>query len=132
MKEKKRDILAERPELKKVPYSLPEGYFQEFKANIDIYEKRKSRLNFIPYISVAASVVLLIAATFFLAQPTVPSDEFTQEDYLVFSSHMINSINSEYYSADIHQYADAEITNEDIIDYLIYSGLSAEEIEQYK
>ncbi len=126
MKEK-RDILVERSELKKMPYNLPEGYFDEFKSKMKPYGTRRSKPKIIPYISAAASVVLLLTGGLLLSQRTSPADEFTHEDFLVFSDSMINT---EYYEYDSEQYA--EMTNDDIIDYLIYSGISAEEVEQCK
>ncbi len=126
MKEK-RDKLAERPELKNMPYSLPEGYFDEFRRNMK--PCGSPRMKALPYISAAASAALLLAGGLLLSQRTSPADEFTHEDYLVFSDSMINS---EYYEYATEQYADAEIANDDIIDYLIYSGITAEEIETYK
>ncbi len=131
MKEKERDILAERPELKKMPYRMPEGYFDEFKLNMKAYQAGRMRRKMIPYVSAAASVALLVAAGFLLSRRTSPADEFTHEDYLVFSSSMVNSIHSEYYEDPAEKYADAEMANDDIIDYLIYSGVSAEEIEHH-
>ncbi len=128
MKEKERDILADRPELKGMPYNLPEGYFDEFKAQMKPYGAHRSRRRLLPYVSVAASVALLTAAGLLLSQRLSPADEFTQEDFLVFSNSVSNS---EYYESPSEQYAEAEIANDDIIDYLIYSGISAEEIEHY-
>jgi hypothetical protein len=78
-----------------------------------------------PYASMAAVFVFLLAAGTFFLQRTTPAEEFTHEDYLVFSQ---NAINSEYYE-DMYQIADAGIAEEDIIEYLIYSGITAEEIE---
>ncbi len=132
MKEKERDILADRPELRNMPYTLPNGYFEGFRLNMEAYGKRRSRRKRLSYVSAAASVALLAAGGALLSRSTSPADEFTQEDYLVFSNSMINSIHSEYYEDPSGQYADAEMANDDIIDYLIYSGITAEEIEQYK
>jgi hypothetical protein len=67
------------------------------------------------------------AGTFFL-QKFTPAEDFTQEDYLVFSH---SSMNVEYYDT-MDQIADAEIAAEDIIEYLIYSGITPEEIEIFK
>ncbi len=129
MKEKERDILAERPELKKMPYSIPEGYFEGFKMNMKPYERHRERRKMIPYVSAAASLALLLAAGFLLSQSASADDEFTHEDFLVFSDSMITT---EYYEYTSEQYAEAEMENDDIIDYLIYSGITAEEIEHYK
>ncbi len=132
MKEKERDILAERPELKKMPYNIPEGYFEGFRTHMKPNMTNSLRKRTPAYVSIAASIAVLLAGGFMTSQRSSPADEFTHEDYLVFSSSMINSINSEYYENSTNQYADADIANDDIIDYLIYSGITAEEIEHYK
>ncbi len=129
MKEKERDILAERPELRKMPYTVPEGYFDGFKLKMKPYETDRRRWKMIPYVSIAASAAILLTAGLLLSRHRSTADEFTQEDFLVFSDSMIMT---EYYEDTDDQYADAEMANDDIIDYLIYSGISAEEIEQYK
>ncbi len=124
MKDKERDILAEHPELKNLPYSIPEGYFDEFRAKA---EATRPRRNAIPYLSAAASAALLVGAGLhFMNGGSV--EELTQEDFLVFSDSVINT---EYYE-NMNPIADAEIADEDIVDYLIYSGISVEEIENLK
>ncbi len=128
MKEMKRDILAETPELKSLPYSVPEGYFNSFKDQMRPYGKvRRPWRKMVSYASAAASVVLFVGAGLLLTQRAPYETEFTQEDFLVFSGAFDNA---EYYDAS--QLAEAEMSNEDIIDYLIYSGISIEEIELLK
>ncbi len=121
-----RDILAERPELRKMPYNLPEGYFDGFRMNM---KPGRTQSPWKTWISVAASVVILITGGLLFSRHISPADEFTHEDFLLFSDSMINT---EYFEYTSEQYAEAEMTDEDIIDYLIYSGISAEEVEQYK
>ena len=130
MKEKDRDILAAMPELKKMPYSVPEGYFDTFKSQAVPYKEKEIGLigRFMPYAAMAAVFVFLVTAGTFFLQRTSPAEEFTHEDFLVFSSGIANS---EYYES-MNQIADADLADEDIIAYLIYSGISAEEIELYK
>ncbi len=129
MKQKERDILAEKTELKNMAYHLPKGYFDEFKLNMKPPKEKPALSKAKPYLYVAASFAVLVAAGLALLRPALPDDEFTQEDFLVFSESMINT---EYYEYSTDQYAEAEIANDDIIDYLIYSGITAEEIEQLK
>ncbi len=129
MKEKEPDILAGRPELKKMPYNLPEGYFESFKSQMKPPGSRKSRRKTALLISAAASAAVLLAAGILLSPRPSPDDEFTYEDFLVFSNSMTAG---EYLEYTAEQYAEAEIANDDIIDYLIYSGVTAEEIEHYK
>ena len=130
MKEKDRDILAAMPELKKMPYSVPEGYFGTFKSQAVPYKEKEIGLigRLMPYAAMAAVFVFLVTAGTFFLQRTSPAEEFTHEDFLVFSSGIANS---EYYES-MNQIADADLADEDIIAYLIYSGISAEEIELYK
>ena len=54
----------------------------------------------------------------------------TQEDYMVFTDGYIDL---ELYDDGLsEQYADASISNEDIVEYLIYTGVSEELIELSK
>ena len=54
----------------------------------------------------------------------------TQDDYLVFYENM--PVTTIYEIEEEVQLADAAMNEEDIINYLIYSGITAEELEQYK
>lgn len=131
MKERNIDILAECQELKKMPYSVPDGYFEKFKEQIKPYEQTGRHLfaaRLMPYAAMAAMFVFLVTAGTFFLRKSTPADEFTQEDYILFSDNLTNAI---YYENTYH-YADAEIEDEDIIEYLIYCGTSAEELELLK
>lgn len=131
MKEKNRDILADNPKLKEQVYSVPDGYFSEFKAGMTPYSSVEPSLarRLVPYLSMAAVFIFLVTAGTFFLQRTTPSDEFTQEDFILYSSN-ISGIG--LYEEETDQLADAGIADEDIIEYLIYSGISAEEIELSK
>ena len=54
----------------------------------------------------------------------------TEEDYILFSDNMMNSL--AYEMEYMSQAADTEISEDDIINYLIYTGVSAEHIELSK
>ncbi len=127
MKDFHRDILAEMPELKRMPYSTPEGYFEDFRQQMKPSGRRFRWNRTASFVSIAASVAVFVTAGLLLFRSSPADDEFTYEDFLVFSN---SGIDLEYYDYS-DQYADAEIAN-DIIDYLIYSGISAEELEHYK
>lgn len=131
MKEKNRDILADNPKLKDQVYSVPDGYFSEFKAGMMPYASVEPSLarRLVPYLSMAAVFIFLVTAGTFFLQQTTPADEFTQEDFILYSSN-ISGIG--LYEEEPDQLADAGIADEDIIEYLIYSGISAEEIELSK
>lgn len=130
MESLKKDILASEPKLKNMPYNVPEGYYETFKAQINPYKEKEISLvvRLMPYAAMAAVFVFLVTVGTFFLQRTSPIDEFTQEDFLVFSSGISNT---EYYESMDH-IADAGLADEDIIEYLIYSGISAEELELYK
>lgn len=131
MKEKNRDILADNPKLKDQVYSVPDGYFSVFKAGMTPYASVEPSLarRLVPYLSMAAVFIFLVTAGTFFLQQTTPADEFTQEDFILYSSN-ISGIG--LYEEEPDQLADAGIADEDIIEYLIYSGISAEEIELSK
>lgn len=129
MKEICKDILAERTELRKQPYSVPEGYFETFKSEMKPYQEQKFTLTarLAPYVSMAAVFAFLVTAGTLFLKKSTPYDDLTQEDFLVFSTAMANT---EYYEMD--QIADAGLADEDIIEYLIYCGITPEEIELSK
>ena len=54
----------------------------------------------------------------------------TEEDYVMFADNMMNTIAYEMEYGT--QLAEAEVSDEDIINYLIYTGVSAEHIELSK
>ena len=131
MKEKNRDILADNPKLKEQVYSVPDGYFSGFKAGMTPYASVEPSLarRLVPYLSMAAVFIFLVTTGTFFLQQTTPADELTQEDFILYSSN-ISGIG--LYEEEPDQLADAGIADEDIIEYLIYSGISAEEIELSK
>lgn len=131
MKNKDIDILAGSPELKKMPFSVPEGYFESFKAqmkpSVHPHSYTLAR-RLMPYVAMAAMFLFLVTGGTFILRYTTPEEDFTQEDFIAFSTGMTNTL----YYEDMNQIAEAEIAEEDIIEYLIYSGISAEEVELSK
>lgn len=124
-----KDLLQDNS-LKKMPYSTPEGYFDSLKAGLKTIPQRqvKKVVFWKRYVSIAAAVALLLAAGGIIYEAIHRQDSFTEEDYIVFSDDLTNTLFQEY--AD--QYAEAQhLTEDDIIEYLIYSGIGVEEIEQY-
>ena len=125
----KQDILAD-PQLRRQAYTAPEGYFEEFRSQMKPYRRAQHNWTekLVPLVSMAATFILMVTAGTFFLQRTIPSEEFTQEDFLVFS----NDISRMDYYEEMDHIADAGIADEDIIEYLIYSGVGAEEIELSK
>lgn len=129
---KENDILKDMPELKQMPFAVPEGYFESFKeANarpaagpVSLW----SRLA--PYAAMAAVFVFLVTAGTFILRTSVPQYDMTEEDYAIFSDNLMNTLTYEYEYGD--RLAEAALSDEDIINYLIYTGVTAEHIELTK
>lgn len=118
-------------ELRKMPYTVPEGYFEQVKAEISRSTAAEEGVSLwrkaVPYISVAATFLIMVSAGTFFLEKTTQQDGMTYEDYLVHSDVLIEA----EYEQDT-QIADATIAAEDIIEYLIYTGVTAEDIELSK
>lgn len=136
MTENNKDIL-QNSELKKIPYSVPEGYFDKFKAQARTYTEPKYvpvnlRSRLAPYVGIAAMFlfILVLGKIFVRPDVTAPAgadvkdiavmtDDY--EDYLVFSDLGV-------YLSDAGIEPD-ELSDEDIIEYLIYIGATEKYIE---
>lgn len=132
MKTIDKDILKELPQLKRMPYEVPDGYFEAFRKEVTS-KKSPSAGVFVkltPYLATAAAFLFLVTAGTLLLETVTPEQEFSQEDYLVFSDNIINTIAMEMEYGD--QIAEAETEDEDIINYLINNGITAEEVEYSK
>lgn len=132
MKNAKHDILNDSPELKTMPFAVPEGYFEQFKTEAHRPKAETVSLwnRLTPHLSIAAVFIFLVAAGTFILERSVLRQEMTQEDYILFSDNMMNTISHEI-DEDV-QFADAEINDDDIINYLIYSAITADEVELSK
>jgi hypothetical protein len=140
MTETNKDIL-QNPELKQTPYSVPEGYIDKFKAQARTYTEPKYvpvnlRSRLAPYVGIAAMFLFILVLGKVFVKPTdaVPSDSAAAEisvidegyeDYLVFSD--INTTDVLYMEEDGLEIE--EISDEDIIEYLIYIGATEKYIE---
>ena len=122
-----KDILKDNPRLKGMPFSTPEGYFDELKSQMKVCSRpevvhRPAFRRFSPQIALAAAFALLLAVGgFFLERKNEMN--FSEEDYIVFSEDLTNTI---IYDAD-DLYADVA-TEDDIMEYLIYSDIDSDEL----
>lgn len=126
MDKNKKDILAEITTLRQNPYTVPEGHFNDLKAQVRRPHKEQSVTlwgRLAPYASLAAVFVSVFVAGSLLFNRN--ELEITQEDYFLFSENFLET----YEIGNTYQIADAEIGDNDIIEYLIYTGITAEEIE---
>lgn len=131
MTQNKQDILTMRKDLKERPYGVPQGYFDSFKAEMTgkVVTRRTGQWKMlIPYIAIAASFALLIAGGSLMMRGAAET-QMSQEDYILFSDNMISAY---YEDEEFEQIAEAEMRDEDIIEYLIYIGVSPETIELSK
>ncbi len=129
MKTEDKDILK-TPELKKNPFSVPEGYFSSVRKDI-LVSKRvaagHSWKKFGAYAAVAASLALLIATGIRMSGVGDTQEEMDSIDLMVFSD-----MSTESYYDLIAVYEEDGLTEEDIIEYLIHDEISLENIESYE
>lgn len=121
-----KDILG-RPELRKNPYTVPDGYFNSVKKSIRITDHSvcSRRHGTWPYIlAIAASFALLFLAGAGVLSRQQDMVEYDSIDLLVFSD-----ISEESYY-DLQAMSEPEeLSEEEIIEYLIYTGTTLESIE---
>ena len=119
------DILKDA-KLKETPFTVPEGYFSDFKEKVSIsqgYRMLPRQSHRGRYIAIAASFALLIGIGLGSLSGLRNSDEYNDIDLMVLSDVSAES----YY--DLLSYENNELTEEDIIEYLIDSGQDIHEIE---
>ncbi len=132
MKQTTKDILQSDRRLKEMPYTVPDGYFRSLETGItgNIRKKESQAAGFFgkltPYFAAAAMfAVIATAGTFFLRTVTEDAD-YTFEDYLIMSDGLTGMLT---YTQDEAQYAEEVPDEQDIADYLIYTGVSTNVIE---
>lgn len=130
--EKDKNLLESIPELKKMPYSVPEGYFESAMDRAkEIPGKIASRVwqKLYPLASMAAMFAIIATIGTLILNRweffSEPSEQMQMEDYLVHSGYDFTVSD---YQGENSQLADAEISSEDIVQYLIYTGLSIEDM----
>lgn len=131
MKKNEQDILTSQQALKEIPYTVPDGYFEAFRAEAIRRSSTKPAKSFgrlVPLLAVAASVALILGLGLSFSQKDI--DTLSEEDYILFSDNLIRTDLEE--GGLYGQLAEAEVYNEDIIEYLIYIGESPESIELAK
>ena len=113
-------ILKDNTELKSMPFTVPEGYFEGLKAELKTIPKQVKPARvvkwkpFVRFASIAAAVAALIAAGAFFLGKGNDDTRFT-----------VIQDNTDYF-ADLQN-----LTEDDIIEYLISTGVELEDIEQY-
>lgn len=127
MKTQDNDILKQDGNLKEMPFSLPEGYMESLRKELKTIPQRNTKKipifnRILPYVSLAAAFAMIVTIGGFILEKTTQQD-LSYEDYIVFSDDMTNTL---LYDTD-ELYADA-LSDDDIIEYLIYTGVEIEEL----
>ena len=132
MKKDTEDILLSSGQLKKMPFDVPPGYFPSLaeKTTRRVMQAGTQEYGIIrklvPYFATAAMfAIIATVGTFFLSRTTGEND-YSFEDYIVMSDSFSEMFN---YAMDSRQYAETAPDEQDIADYLIYTGVSTECIE---
>lgn len=129
VKQKEQDILRD---LKSMPYDIPEGYFSSLRENMRPWEQKSAEHSAIrklsPYLSLAAMFVLIALAGTLLVRKPQSGEEMQLYDYLYYCDLIpVTEPESIYYTE--YDESDGGLSEENIIDYLIYTGTSLESIE---
>ena len=116
-----RNILNDNAELKSMPFTVPEGYFKELRSDLKMIPKQQSKpaniikwRPFVRFASIAAVVAALITAGAFLIEKNGEETGLT-----------VVTEEADYF-ADLQS-----LTEDDIIEYLISTGVELEDIEPY-
>ncbi len=116
-----KDILDNKA-LRTMPYDVPEGYFEGLdrhpaeRAHIVPAHRRMT------YTAIAATFALLLAVGGYLLGKASMTTS-AEDEFMAFSDGMTNAIHEETSGA----YAEA-LTDEEIIEYLIYTDIELEEL----
>lgn len=132
MEKERKDILQDEG-LKKMPFSVPEHYFEGLA---DRALERSSRpapafTRLVPLFALAASFIIMVTAgTFFLRKVTPAGfgHEELERDLYAYGELYSNVTSYEIFSGDSSESYD--ITDEEIVAYLIYSGAGSMAIEE--
>lgn len=129
MKTTDKDILKDNARLKEMPFGLPDGYFESMKKALkETKQQAPDHATGLRWsrISIAAAVAILIVAGSILFCLPDAKNGFTEEDYLVFSDDISTEVI--YSTSTLYAYSE-NLTDEDIIEYLIDSGWEIDDME---
>ena len=112
--------------------SVPEGYFENLQQRLSAIGRTESPAEkvgvvrrFVPYVAVAASMLIAVTVGNWILSRTAVRD--TQSNY----ESMLIAEAGPLYGPDGYSFLDDEvedITDDDIVNYLISSGISLEQI----
>jgi len=110
--------------LRQMPYSVPEGYFDNLSETVlrRIPSRKPAVLRFAPYAAVAAAAVL--AALLFF-RPSTLAEELADDSYAYADIIPQTDPDAIWYS----QASEDGLSDDDIINYLLFTGVDAETLE---
>ena len=85
---------------KQMPYSTPEGYFDELKTRLAVVPAVKSRINLAPYLALAASfMIAMLAGNYILMKTTAsqPASDDEIVEYLIDSGMTLAQLEDAVY-----------------------------------
>lgn len=131
------DILQTDKNLKRMPYRLPESYFTDLTERLE--EKRHENpvvtpdhrtlwQILAPYAAMAAMFTIIALGGKALAGIAGHQNEWTDQEEFIYTELMpVTGPSGQFYETSSNEYI-AGASDNDIIEYLIYSGVSIEEI----
>ena len=85
---------------KQMPYSTPEGYFDNLQNRLSEIPARRSRINLMPYLALAASFALAVLAGNYILMKTTASQAVSDEEiveYLIDSGMTLAQLEDAVY-----------------------------------
>lgn len=119
-------------------YSVPEGYFKDLNARLmaipsSARESGRRRLAFdraVPYMSLVAFFALLVIVGTAVLQRSSRTLSTDEAEYFEYAYTMIPRTEPySIYDSSLAESLSPEMTDEDVINYLIESGVSVNELE---
>lgn len=85
----------------KIPYSVPDGYFASLKQQLSDIPAKKTRVNFTPYLALAASFALAALAGNYILMKTTANTPASDEEiveYLIDSGTTLAQLEDATYT----------------------------------
>ncbi len=129
---------VEKTDMKKIQFSVPEGYFQKLQGRLETIpeksaEMKPSRWSVVkPYLAMAAAfAMILTGGTAVLKMTTDKVIDTRMSDYDEIRMADLVPV-TEPYLVYLNKSGESDITDEDITAYLIDSGMSLDHISYYE
>lgn len=130
------DTLKADKTLKEIPYSVPEGYFSDLSRRISIQDRERHvahktlRQVLAPYAAMAAMfAIIAFAGKGIIKYRAHQEGQIENEEFYYSEVLPLTWISGEFYEDSGYEYiAESNTSDIDILEYLIHSGISIEEI----